>query len=261
MIGNLPASIYKPSMGFLSPHKGHMVSHQATNFSAFTATKTKTKKASTPLVSPGNRRAAGTQTECMSVLVQRAKENGVFPPIPRHLLLAGDLQLWLTDSQGSFTTAHVQPPDKSTSYHQHRTEKLLEAFSSKHFFFFPRKTFLFFFFNPTRTKGEILFYILAGGVQTLPEEKASSYNQILTSLSFSLPPQWLRLPAFGFCFATAPAWEFQTFLAGIGHRHVDELFPRAIHHTGAAIQKRNQTDSTEEFQTHRVKTGEGIFLL
>lgn len=60
------------------------------------------------------------------------------------------------------------------------------------------------------------------------------------SLSFSFSPLHLRLPAFGFCFAAAR--EFQTFLAGIGQRHADELFPRAIHHTGVAIQKRNQTD-------------------
>lgn len=69
VIGNSLALIYKPSMGFLSPYKGHAVSRQATNFSAFPATKTKTKKALTPLASPGNRRAAGTQTECTSVLV------------------------------------------------------------------------------------------------------------------------------------------------------------------------------------------------
>lgn len=69
-------------MVFLSPQKVHAVSLQVTNFSAFPATKTKNKKASTPLMSSRNRQTAGTQTECMSVLVQRAKENCFFPPIP-----------------------------------------------------------------------------------------------------------------------------------------------------------------------------------
>jgi len=71
------------------------------------------------------------------------------------------------------------------------------------------------------------------------KQAATTATSTLTRLSFPFLSLHFCLPAFSFCFAAAR--EFQTFLAGIGQWNADELFPRAIHHTGDAIQKRNQT--------------------
>lgn len=97
------------------------------------------------------------------------------------------------------------------------------------------------FFLPGR-KGRYYFapLLLLYGPFQKRKQVALTATLTPTSLSFSFSPcTYACLPSVS-CFAAAR--EFQTFLAGIGQRHADELFPRAIHHTGVAIQKRNQTD-------------------